>query len=104
MLYCKHIGEIDMKYSEEIKAIEKDADVTFKEYCESIRKQLRDALTPCNVTEEEITRVMKENIDIIEGHYIHSYNYHKENNSDWRKQFDELGVVDGAVMCLLWLR
>ena len=93
-----------MKYSEEIKAIEKDADVTFKEYCESIRKQLRDALTPCNVTEEEISRVMTENADIIEGHYIHSYNYHKKNNSDWRKQFDELGVVDGAVMCLLWLR
>ena len=93
-----------MKYSEEIKAIEKDADVTFKEYCESIRKELMESLSKLGDTEEDILNLMKENIDIIEGHYIHSYNYHKEHNSSWRKQFDELGVVDGAVMCLLWLR
>ncbi len=29
-----------MKYSEEIKAIEKDADVSFKEYCENVRTKL----------------------------------------------------------------
>lgn len=45
MSYCKHIGEIDMKYREEIKAIEKDADVSFKEYCENIRKQLMSSIT-----------------------------------------------------------
>lgn len=78
MLYCKRIGEIDMKYSEEIKAIEKDADVTFKEYCESIRKELMESLSKLGDTEEDILNLMKENIDIIEGYYIHSYNYHKK--------------------------
>ncbi len=93
-----------MTYSEEIKAIEKDANVSFKEYCENIRKKLMDELTPCNVTGEEILRVIMKNADIIEGHYIDSYNYHKEHNSSWREQFDKYGVIDGAVMCLLWLR
>ena len=103
MLYCKHIGEIDMKYSEEIKTIEKDADVSFKEYCENVRTKLVQELQAYNPTEEDILRVMRENLDIIEGNYIHTYNYYRKQNMNWRKIFDESGVIDGTVLCLSWL-